>query len=404
MTDATFDPEIEKLISDDEKEERKRRLLLLLLLLLLVCNCCVAFLFVRYILKPQPLPQLLLPTQAASVCYPPAYKFSISGVDGPVAVAASPDGQRIYAAESKGERLVKMFDRDGNLILSFAPPGTDKANREPKYMAIDPSGRVFLVDRTSNAIDIFDADGNFIDAIIGQHTTLSKFLSKEVGALPDGFTFIHYEGINKVLRYQVPGKDIQAIKVTFPDDEPQWSPLGIRFDAQGNLIYTDITGGLHSVHVIPAAELNAPLVNFDPSINAFGVEGQENGQLSFPQVAVQGNDGNFYVSDGNNARISVWAGDMQYKTFFGFGSKAGSTNLPRGLWLANRNCLHLADAVAGLVRVYDISGAEPTFAFEFGGFGIAEGQFNYPIDVFVDETGRVFVADRENNRIQVWSY
>ncbi|MEW5941325.1 MAG: hypothetical protein AB1750_16800 [Chloroflexota bacterium] len=39
-----------------------------------------------------------------------------------------------------------------------------------------------------------------------------------------------------------------------------------------------------------------------------------------------------------------------------------------------------------------------------GGFGISEGTFNYPIDVYIDETGRLYIADRDNNRIQVWSY
>jgi hypothetical protein len=57
-----------------------------------------------------------------------------------------------------------------------------------------------------------------------------------------------------------------------------------------------------------------------------------------------------------------------------------------------------------LVRVYDVSGAEPKFAMQFGGFGKAEGNFNYPMDVFLDGTGRLYVADRDNNRIQVWSY
>ena len=64
----------------------------------------------------------------------------------------------------------------------------------------------------------------------------------------------------------------------------------------------------------------------------------------------------------------------------------------------------MADAVGSLIRVYDVSGEEPAFAFEIGAFGIEEGQFNYPVDVFVDDTGRLYVADRGNNRIDVWSY
>ena len=45
----------------------------------------------------------------------PGYPIpSVNDVDEPTGVAVSPDGQRIYVAESGGERLIKMFDRDGN--------------------------------------------------------------------------------------------------------------------------------------------------------------------------------------------------------------------------------------------------------------------------------------------------
>ena len=387
----------------EEQDERKRRLLLLLLLLLLVCLCCVCGIIGRYLLKPQPLPDMILPTQA-SVCYPPSYQFSITGVDEPVAVALSPDGERIYAAESAGNRLVKVFDRDGNFITSFAPPGTDKANREPKYMAIDANGRIYLVDRTSKAIDIYDADGKFIDAIIGQKMTLTKYLTQKIGELPDGTTITHYEGIYQTLFYRLPGQATKSIKVELSEENYPFSPLGLRFDAEGNLIYTETTATVHSVRIIPAADLNGDLTAFNPAITFFGSQGAGNEQFDFPQTVVKDGDGNFYIADGNNTRIVVWTPDYYYKTFFGFGSVAGALNLPRGLWMAQGDCLLVADAVGGYIRAYNVSGEAPELAYEIGGFGLEEAQFNYPIDVYVDETGRLYIADRDNDRIQVWSY
>ena len=51
-------------------------------------------------------------------------------------------------------------------------------------------------------------------------------------------------------------------------------------------------------------------------------------------------------------------------------------------------------------------GMEDTNAvlFTFGVFGMDDGQFNYPNDIVLDLFGRLYIADRENNRIQVWSY
>ena len=338
--DAANNPEtpapedVEALVAADETDLRRRRRLLVLLVLLLLLCCCLAYLILRYLNKPAPLPEMLVPTQV-SVCYQPTYKFSIIGVDGPVSVATSPDGSRVYVAEGGGERLVKTFDQDGNALFSFAPPGTDAANREPKYLAVGPDGRVYLVDRTSSAIDIYDADGKFIDAIIGQDLTLTEFLTEQIGPIPPGTKITHYEGINKILSYKLPDEEEEkSVQVTFPDDSPPWSPLGLRFDSQGDLIYTDTTEELHGVHIIPAAALAGDLTAFAPQISEFGKQGSGNAEFDFPQTVAKDAAGNFYIADGNNSRIDVWTPEMQYKTFFGFGSaQNGALNLPRGTWM-----------------------------------------------------------------------
>jgi hypothetical protein len=40
----------------------------------------------------------------------------------------------------------------------------------------------------------------------------------------------------------------------------------------------------------------------------------------------------------------------------------------------------------------------------FGGHGVADGQFAFPMGAATDDRGRVYVADTANSRIQVWSY
>jgi DNA-binding beta-propeller fold protein YncE len=395
------DQEVQQIVSDQIKDERKRRVLLVLLLLLLLLICCIGVLFINYLRKPKPLPELLPPAVAENVVYPPTYLFYISGVDKPVAVAASPDGQRLYVAEGGGERLVKMFDRNGNLIQRMAPPGTNQSNRKPNYIAVDVQGRVFVSDNYNHVIDIFDADGNFIDAIISQDMTLSKFVTEKVGQALQKGTLYYYNAIDQNVYWQLP--DGQLTAHPFLPKEG-WTPLGLRFDNKGDLLVTNMASSDKIVTIIPSEALDAPLTEFNPQITGFGQEGTGDGQLSFPNSAVTDSRGNFYVSDSNNGRISYWTSDMQYKTFFGFGTAESGLNLPRGAWMDSRNYLHVADAVGQVVRVYDVSGAEPAFLYNFGDFGNTDGLFNFPTDVCIDSSRRVYVADQENNRISVWSY
>ena len=62
--------------------------------------------------------------------------------------------------------------------------------------------------------------------------------------------------------------------------------------------------------------------------------------------------------------------------------------------LAHGSCPHL----------YQSADWRPTFLNEFGSQGIGDGQFEYPNGVAVDSRDRVYVTDRENNRVQVWGY
>jgi DNA-binding beta-propeller fold protein YncE len=317
-------------------------------------------------------------------------------------VAASPDNQRVYVTESSGQNLIKIFDRNGNLIGSFSPFGTTQYSRLLFYIAVDATGRIYVVDRFNNSIDLFDANGNQLDGIIAPDMTLSKFVSQHLsGGIPAG-TKLGYDGLNLEVLYQLPGQSMQRVK--FTPSGANWAPLGIRFDLQGDLIYTDITTGSHSVHIIPAADINAPWLTFNPAIKEFGSMGKGTGQMQFPQSTLTDSKGNFYVSDGNNSRIEVFGPNFAYSTFFGFGSGADGLNLPRGMWLDSKSHLHVADAVGAVIRVYDVSGSTPQFLYTFGEPGADDGQFNYPVDITMDGTGRLYIADRDNDRVQIWSY
>ncbi len=384
----------------EERDRKKRRLLLFLLLLLLLLLTCVCGLFVRYLQQPKPLPDML-PVAGGLVNYPPHYLFSIYGVDGPVGVALSPQGDRLYVAETGGERLIKMFNRNGDPQGAFAPPGTTPAQRSPVYIATDSAGRVFVTDRLQHAVFVYGRDGAYIDTLLGPDLTLSEYVAKHAGGLPSGSVF-SFNLMRSDVHYQKPGEEEKTLPAP---DAVDWSPLGISIDQAGNVLLTDVVQDRDAIREIQAAAIMASSwLDFNPLPIRFGAPGQGDGQFLFPNDAVRDSQGRLYIVDGNNGRISMWEGSYAFLLNFGKGSGDGALSLPRGADVDARDRLHVVDAVGQNVKVYDVSGPQPSFLFAFGEMGLGDGQFNYPNDIALDATGRLYIADRENNRIQVWSY
>jgi DNA-binding beta-propeller fold protein YncE len=76
-------------------------------------------------------------------------------------------------------------------------------------------------------------------------------------------------------------------------------------------------------------------------------------------------------------------------------------NRPTGVAIAPNGELYVCDGY-GNARVHRFS-PDGTFIQSWGEPGTKPGQFNLPHDIWVAPDGRVFVADRENDRIQIFT-
>jgi DNA-binding beta-propeller fold protein YncE len=75
-------------------------------------------------------------------------------------------------------------------------------------------------------------------------------------------------------------------------------------------------------------------------------------------------------------------------------------NLPTDIAFAPDGAIFITDGY-GNARVHKFSGAGK-YLFSWGEPGDLPGQFNLPHGVWIDRRGRVLVADRENDRVQVF--
>ena len=78
----------------------------------------------------------------------------------------------------------------------------------------------------------------------------------------------------------------------------------------------------------------------------------------------------------------------------------GPFNLPTDIAFAPDGSMFMSDGY-GNARVHKFS-ADAKHLFSWGEPGKAPGQFNLPHGVWVDKRGRLLVADRENDRVQVF--
>ena len=118
-----------------------------------------------------------------------------------------------------------------------------------------------------------------------------------------------------------------------------------------------------------------------------GVAGADTSHFDRPTKVAVAKDGSFYVSDGyRNTRVCKFARDGRFVLQWGTkGSGPGEFDLPHGIALDASGRVYVADRNNARVQIFDAGGR---FLNEWKGT-----QFGRPFDVAVAGDGTVFIAD-----------
>lgn len=326
----------------DEARRKRRRIILAVILALLVL---LVGLFTWYLMNRKPLSEL----PGLNDARVPTYKTSFYDVSKPLGVAVSPDGSRIYATQSGATPSTLVFDRDGVKVGELVAPAKPETLHVPVYVAVDPvNGDVYVGDRAAGKVYVYDDSGTY------------------------RWTF-------------EPKGDVGTI-----------SPLGLAIGADGTVYVADVLSATPADHRVLVFAHDGTLRT---------VLGK--GELNYPNAIVVGTKGEIYVSDSNNGRVVVIDDTGKVSTLVARGVGDGDLGLPRGLSIDDQGRLFIVDTTDHMVRLFTI-GATPTthpaYVGSFGDEGHDDGKFTFPNGLATDTRGRVYVADRENNRIEVWGY
>lgn len=335
-----------------QQKKRRNKILILGLLSLLLLG--LGILFVRYYFtRETPLP--LVEEAKEGTIIPPTFLFVITGGPGdlalskPLGVAVHSDGN-IYVTTfigRYGAGRVEVFDHSGTYLFSFDEVGEGKKLRSPTYMAINKQGNIYVSDKRQKAIFVFSKDGKFI----------RKFV---------------------------------------PDNNPDfaWDPLAMAFDKNGNFYVTDV----YTEHQVLIFDSRGRLIRKFGSSGAALKKKQNLGKFLFPNGIAVDQDGKIFVADSNNRRIQVFNSNGKFL----YSIETGG--LPRGIGIDEQNRLYIVDSLGHDVSIYDKRGKGTQAMAIFGEQGIEFGQFLYPNGMTLGDDGRIYVTDRENNRVQVFGW
>jgi sugar lactone lactonase YvrE len=153
-----------------------------------------------------------------------------------------------------------------------------------------------------------------------------------------------------------------------------------------------------------------PILKFDASgklVKAFGA-----GLLLFPHGLHVDRDGNVWVTDGlgkdgKGQQVIKFSPDGKVLMRLGKAGVAGSGldefNAPSAVLVAPNGDIFVADGHGGNTNARIVKFAlNGTFIKTWGKKGSGPGEFDTPHGLAMDSRGRLFVADRQNNRIQIF--
>jgi len=265
-------------------------------------------------------------------------------LDIPGAIATDSDGN-VLVTEVGNDR-VQVFDADGQSLRTWGTNGSDNGQfTDPGGVAVGRSGYVYVLDSGNYRVQKFTSIGGFLRAW-GQ---------------------LGYEGS--------PGQFVV--------------PAGIAVDLSENVYVTDA-----SLCTVQKFDCNGVF------LASWGAYGTANGQFSGPQGISVDRSGNVYVADSGNSRIQKFGSSGTFVAKWGPpGSGPGEFYGPTGVVADSSGNVWVADA--GNCRIQKLTDTG-TFVAQWGTgyWGNAAGQLGSSFSIGVAEDGRVYVAERDEHRVQ----
>jgi hypothetical protein len=312
-------------------------------------------------------------------------------------------GNLLYVADS-GNHRVQILDISNLASPSYVGTlGTTGASGADVYHLDQPSGVavasgwIYVADRYNDRVQVFDMDTYDYVTTLGSEGTGNYGLSEPFDVAIDESNYLYVAdfGNTRVQKYELSLFSYQGTfgttGVAYVTDDYHFNrPYGVYVIGDGSIYLTEGYGS----RLIKLNAAGVPLWTVGQAGNP-GMWTLANDRFDGPvDVAVDG-DGYVYVADMYNGRVQVFDSDGNYS------STLGDFGYPAGVDIAPNGNLLVADSYDSVVYILDM-GSYVGVLGQSGVPGSGNNQFDGPMDAVVDSSGNIYVADANNNRVQVF--
>ncbi len=286
----------------------------------------------------------------------------------------------------------KQLMADDELVPLTTPPHILYSIYEGKGRFSRPislaarTGKVYVSNNSLHTIEVVSDTGKAINSFGGAGSAKGQlFFPYGIGILPNGNILVAETGNLRIQEFSSTGQFIQTV-VGESNKIGLGKPGPLFVDSLGRIYIGDLSG-----HQVIILDKNKKLIR--------KIKG-----IQYPHgLTVDEQNNKLYVADSGKIAVRVFdlaKEDDSYDLIETW--KPGSRfTMIRGLAADKHGRLYVVDTLSCSVRVFDKNGE---YLFSLGQQGFKDGEFLYPNGIFVDSTGKIYIADWGNDRVQVWGY
>jgi len=189
----------------------------------------------------------------------PAPRQSGQPFNQPTKVAFDPKTGDLYIADGYGNARVHKYSADGRHLFSWGEYGTGPGQFNLVHsVATDSEGRLYIADRESHRVQVFDDHGNYLDQWNNLHRPCGLHMTGQLAYIGQLLTHLSvnadYPNIGACVSiHDLTGRCLCRLGDAHPGEEPGQftAPHGLAVDSQGDIYVGEVSWSAYGRRLEP---------------------------------------------------------------------------------------------------------------------------------------------------------